>query len=308
MAAKSTYDKIDVVLEMLETTAVYLRDELQRKEWEREVSRLKWSLYENTGREGSMSGNTGDEKGGYLSKRMIPVYFAHGTLLTWAVCVALIAWGVWSLLSGRVPEEDTEIRAAILTGVVAGGFFMAKRSIEAIRGLATQIVVSLVIRPIMGRLPGIGFAAWVQMTNSLGVSSYTFNTSKSGEEEQLKRLADAVDQIRQRSNDQLMTHSLLYDDPSYWTKVAHNGQSIWVHVPGTPAGVHIPYVRYFPMDRSTGESWRCSCGFAGDYPSTFEDLREHLEENGIQHDIHREQGLTWTETATDQSSASQALD
>ena len=296
MATNSSYDKVDAVLEMLETTALYLRDEIQREEWDREVSRLKRLLYENTSREGHLSSNSGEEKGGYLSKRMIPVYFAHGSLLAWAACVALLAWAVWSLLSGQISESDTELRAAILTGVVAGGFFMAKRSIEAIRGLATQIVVSLIIRPIMERLPGIGFTAWVQMADTLGVSSYSFDVKKSGEEQQLKRLADSIDQMGRRSSDQLMHHNLLNDDPSYWTKVDHNGQSIWVHVPGSPAGVHIPYVRYFPTGRSTGSSWRCSCGFMGDYPSRFEDLREHLKENGIQFDINLEQGLTWTES------------
>lgn len=294
MATKSSYDKVDDVLKMLETTGAYLRDEIQREEWDREVSRLQWSLYENTSREGLAVANTGEEKGGYRSKRMIPVYVAHGILFVWAACVAFSAWGIWSLLSGQVSASDTELRAAILTGVVAGGFFMARRSIEAIRGLATQIVVSLLIRPFMRRLPGLGFTAWTQMTNSLGVSPYTFNPKKSGEEEQLKRLADSIDEIRQRSSNELMHHNLLYDDPSYWTQVDHNGQSIWVHVPGTPAGVHIPYVRYFSMGRSTGESWRCSCGFMGDYPSPFEDLREHLAEHGIQFDINREQGLNWT--------------
>ncbi len=293
MANKSIYEKTDEVLELLEATTHYLRDEIQRDEWEWKVRKLKHSLIENTGREGKMSGNTGEDKGGYLSKSMIPVYFAHAALLAWAGCVALIAWVAWDLLSGQVSPSDTEIRAAILTGVVAGGFFMAKRSIEAIRGLATQIVVSAIIRPIMKRLPGIGFTAWVQMTNALGVSSYTFDVKKSGEEEQLKRLADTIDKIERQSHSQQMNHNLLYDDPSYWTKVSHNGEEFWVHVPGTPAGVHIPYVRYFPAGRSTGSSWRCSCGFLGEYPSRFEDLREHLEDHGKQYAINLEQGLNW---------------
>ncbi|MDE2891337.1 MAG: hypothetical protein OXN86_02355 [Chloroflexota bacterium] len=293
MADKSTYEKVDTVLEILESTALYLRDEIQREEWDRRVWRLRHSLIENTGREGSMAGNTGQEKGGYFGKHMIPVYFAHGALMVWAACVALLAWGVWSLASGQIDGDDTELRAAILTGIVAGGFLLAKRSIEALRGLATEIVVSVIIRRVMDRLPGIGFSAWVQMTNSLGVSPLSFDTSKSGEEEQLKRLADTIDKIERQSHSQQMHQSLLYDDPSYWTKVEHNGNSYWVHVPGTPDGVHIPYVRYFAMGRSTGASWKCSCGFAGDYPSRFEDLKEHLEENGLQHDIDREQGLTW---------------
>lgn len=292
---KSTYDKVDDVLEVLKTTGLYLRDEIQREEWDREIRRLRHGLIENTGREGLASANTGGDKGGYLNKRMIPVYFAHGALLAWAACVALIAWGVWDLLSGQVSPSDTEIRAAILTGIVAGGFFMAKRSIEAIRGLGTQIVVSAIVRPIMERLPGIGFAAWVQMANALGVSSYSFDVKKSGEEEQLKRLADTIDKFERQSHSQQLNQSLLYDDPSYWTKVVHNGRSYWVHVPGTPGGVHIPYVRYFPAGRSTGSSWRCSCGFRGEYPSRFEDLREHLEEHGLQHDINGEQGLTWAQ-------------
>lgn len=296
MADKSTYEKTDEVLELLKTTTLYLQDEIQRDEWDRAVWRLRHELIENTGREGSMAGNTGDDKGGYLSKRMIPVYFAHGALLLWAACVALLAWGVWDLLSGQVSQSDTEIRAAILTGIVAGGFFMAKRSIEAIRGLATQIVVGVVIRPIMDRLPGIGFTAWVQMAHALGVSSHSFDVSKSGEEEQLKRVADTIDKMEREYRSQHMHNNLLYDDPSYWTKVDHNGQSIWVHVPGTPAGVHIPYVRYFPMGRNTGTSWRCSCGFMGDYPSRFEDLREHLEEHGKQYAINLEQGLNWQQS------------
>lgn len=293
MTDKSTYEKTDEVLELLKTTGLYLRDEIQREEWDRRVLQLRLSLDENTGREGNMAGLTGDTKGGYLGKHMIPVYFAHGALLLWAACVALMAWGVWSLASGQISGDDTELRAAIFTGVVAGGFLLARRSIEALRGLATEIVVNSIIRRIMDRLPGIGFSAWVQMTNSLGVSPLSFDKSKSGEEEQLKRLADTIDKIERQSHSRQLNQSLLYDDPSYWTKVDHNGQSIWVHVPGTPAGVHIPYVRYFPAGRSTGASWRCSCGFRGEHPSRFEDLREHLEENGLQHDINREQGLTW---------------
>ncbi len=293
MAEKSTYEKVDAVLEMLESTGRYLRDEIQREEWDRRVWTLRHSLIENTGREGSMAGNTGQQGTGYVGKHMIPVYFAHGALLAWGACVALAAWGVWSLASGRISGDDTEIRAAILTAVVAGGFLLARRSIEAIRGLATEIVVSVIIRPIMDRLPGIGFSAWVQMTNSLGVSPLSFDTSKSGEEEQLKRLADTIDKIERQSHSQQMNHNLLYDDPSYWTKVSHNGEEFWVHVPGTPAGVHIPYVRYFPAGRSTGSSWRCSCGFMGEYPSSFEDLREHLEEHGKQYAINLEQGLNW---------------
>ena len=296
MAEKSTYDKVDTVLEMLESTGRYLRDEIQRDEWDRRVWLLRDVLTENTGREGSLAGNTDERKGGYLGKHMIPVYFAHGALVVWAAVIAGIAFGIWSLANGQLSEDDTELRAAILTGVVAGGFLLARRSIEAIRGLATEIFVSVVIRPIMDRLPGIGFSAWVQMTNSLGVSPLSFDTSKSGEEEQLKRLADTIDKFERQFHSQRMHQSLLYDDPSYWTKVERNGRSYWVHVPGTPGGVHIPYVRYFPMGRSTGASWRCSCGFAGDYPSKFEDLKEHLEENGLQHDINLEQGLTWTKS------------
>ena len=294
MAEKSTYDKVDTVLEMLESTGRYLRDEIQRDEWNRRVWLLRDVLTENTGREGSLAGNTDERKGGYLGKHMISVYFAHGALVVWAAVIAGIAFGIWSLANGQLSEDDTELRAAILTGVVAGGFLLARRSIEAIRGLATEIFVSVVIRPIMDRLPGIGFSAWVQMTNSLGVSPLSFDTSKSGEEEQLKRLADTIDKFERQFHSQRLHQSLLYDDPSYWTKVEHNGNSYWVHVPGTPDGVHIPYVRYFAMGRSTGTSWKCSCGFAGDYPSRFEDLKEHLEENGLQHDINLEQGLTWT--------------
>lgn len=297
MADKSTYDKVDTVLEMLESTGLYLRDEIQREEWDRTVWRLRHGLIENTGREGIMSANTGARKGGYLGKHMIPVYAAHAILVGWAVAVGFAAWFVWGILSSRVPATDSEVRAVILTAVVAGGFLMAKHSIAAIRGLATQMFVDRIVRPIMDRMPGIGFAAWSQMADSLGVSSYTFDPKKSGEEEQLKQLADTVGKIERQSRGQRLHQSLLYDDPSYWTKVDHNGQPIWVHVPGTPAGVHIPYVRYFPMGRSIGRTWRCSCGFEGDrYPSEFEDLRKHLEQNGIQHDINREQGLTWTKS------------
>lgn len=295
MADRSIYDKTDEVLELLKATTHYLQDEIQRDEWDRRVWRLRHSLIENTGREGSMAGSTGQQRSGYVGKHMIPVYFAHGALLAWGACVALAAWGIWSLASGQISGEDTELRAAILTAVVAGGFLLARRSIEAIRGLVTEIVVSVIIRPIMDRLPGIGFSAWVQMTNSLGVSPLSFDTSKSGEEEQLKRLADTIDKIERQSHSQQMHHNLLYDDPSYWTKVDHNGQSIWVHVPGTPAGVHIPYVRYFPAGRSIGSIWRCSCGFRGKYPTSLEDLREHMQENGIQFDVEGKQGLTWTE-------------
>ena len=284
------------MLEILESTGAYLRDEIQREEWDRTVWRLRNDLIENTGREGSMAVSTGADERGYLSKHMIPVYFAHGALLAWSACVALLAWGVWSLASRQLSGDDNELRAAILTGVVAGGFLLARRSLEAIRGLATEVAVTVIIRPIMDKLPGIGFTAWAQMAQSLGVSSYSFDPKKSGEEEQLKRLADSIDRIRQLSSDQLLHQSLLYDDPSYWIQVKHNGQSIWVHVPGTPDGVHLPYVRYFPMGRNIGSSWRCSCGFMGEYPSSFEDLREHLQENGVQFDINREQGLAWTES------------
>ena len=296
MATKSSYDKVDAVLEMLETTALYLRDYIQRKEWDRAIWKLRHALGENTSREGLTSANTGDEKGGYLSKRMIPVYVAHGILGGWAVAVGFVAWLLWGLLSSQVPETDSEVRAVILTVIVAGGFLIAKHSIAAIRGLVTQMFVSLIVHPIMKRMPGIGFAAWSQMADALGVSSYTFDPKKSGEEEQLKRLADSIDKIDRRSSHQLMHQNLLYDDPSYWTEVDHNGKSFWVHVPGTPAGVHIPYVRYFPAGRSIGSSWRCSCGFMGDYPSRFEDLREHLKENGIQSDINLKKGLTWTKS------------
>ena len=295
MAEKSTYDKVDTVLEVLESTGLYLRDEIQREEWDRTVRRLRHSLIENTGREGSMSGNTGEEKGGIFSKRMIPVYVAHGILVVWAIGVGLAAWFVWGVLSSRVPESDSEVRAVILTAILAGGFLMAKHSVAAIRGLLTQMFVSRLVRPGMQWLPGIGFAAWTQMANALGVSAYSFDAKKSGEEEQLKRLADSLDYMRHQFDGQSARHGFPYDDPSYWTRLDRNGQSFWVHVPGTPADVHIPYVRYFPIGRSTGASWICSCGYGGDYPSPFEDLRQHLEQNGFEFNVNRDHGLTWTQ-------------
>ena len=285
MAGRTAYDKVDEVLEVLETAGLHLRDELQKAEWDRRVADLKWSTYKNTFREGNVAGNSGEEKHGYLSKTMIPVYVAHAFLVGWAVVVGLSAWGIWVLLMGAIPGEgDAELRAAITTGVVAGGFFMARRSIEAFRGLATQWVVSMLIKPFMDRLPGIGFTAWVQMAHGLGVSSYTFDKN-SGEEDQLKRIADSVDKFLQRSSSQQSHRDLLNDDPSYWTQLEHKGHTLWVHVPGTPEGVHIPYVRYYPAGRSIGLMWRCSCGFVGDSFS-FDDLTPLLEENGVEWDIN----------------------